>query len=176
MKGMSISDFKVLLKCGKSSPDVYMWDAVNLTAHRPAASVLCWPVEFLLTLHRKHVLRTRKAPDLARVGQSLSNWYHRQKWKLFYAGEDTNRWRHLRARRRITPACPHNVSPQVEAHLQYITNGIWQACRVARGRFFSHRHSTSNVSDVHRLALDILKFGTVGILPADKDGGYCLVA
>ena len=38
-----------------------------------------------------------------------------------------------------------------------------------------NRGAISNLSGVVSLAMDIFRYGGIGVLPTDKDGGYCLI-
>lgn len=174
-RGMSMPELRLLLECARPDPNLSIWDPTQKTAIRPPPGLILWPVEFLLPLHRKHVLRGRQAPDLKDVSLAIANWYNKERWKIHFRGSEASPWWHLKQKRRLVPHCPYAIPSREERDLQELTHRVWQACRVARGRAYPDRRGISNVSGIHSIALDLIKPGEIGVLPTDKDGGFALV-
>ena len=70
---------------------------------------------------------------------------------------------------------PLRAQPLYRRPSTKLADGVWHECRKARGRNLRNRASISNLSGVVSLAMDIFKHGQIGVLPTDKDGGYCLI-
>ena len=107
-------------------------------------------------------------------------------WRFFFEAADeydsryeieneANPWKRYRKRPKITPECPGPLSVVQQQFISSVTQGVWDACLIGRGRWFQHRRRLSNYCGLHACAFDMLRRGRLGVIPTDKDGGVCLV-
>eukprot|EP00959_Pyramimonas_sp_CCMP1952_P392614 8226759-Pyramimonas_sp.AAC.1 len=158
---------------------MYIFDNDKREAVQPPPGMIAWPIEFLLAKHhRKHVFRRRCAPKMSDISIALNSWYNKQMWRYTASQQDDredNPWRRFRPKPAITPPCPAAVPPSFDQACREIVDGVWHECRRARGRHMGNRGAISNLSGIVSLAMDIFRYGGIGVLPTDKDGGYCLI-
>lgn len=95
VKDLHQDDFEALLSCGLQPPLLYLYDYSLLTACRPKAGQVSWPIEFLCSKSsKKHVFPDVCAPPMSEIGRSIVKWANRTRWALsFHLGlvsGDTN--------------------------------------------------------------------------------------
>ena len=150
--------------------NVYVMDPTMARAERPLNGDLLWPVCFLLSkFNRKHVFEASRKPQLSKITHALSQWEHKLRWKLTLAGDNSNPWWKLKAKREARP-CPNPVDHSMEHFIQMVKHGITEAAQHIRKKQTPLR--TPVCID---FALERLKQGLWGAVFTDKDGGYCLI-
>lgn len=164
-----------LLQCGWKSPDVYVYNSSTKSVHKPLPGHLDWDIEFILAKHnRKHVFCNRSTPGLPAIGKAVAEWISKVHWKYVFRDRDRGPWSHLRMKSR-TPFCPEVVSSDLHDFTARIGHEVFSWAKWVKSRARRHRTSFANFSPLHAMAINTLKKGRWGIVPTDKDGGWCLV-
>eukprot|EP00971_Amphidinium_carterae_P303466 6030017-Amphidinium_carterae.1 len=94
---------------------------------------------------------------------------NRIRWRAQFnnCAEGVNQWRFLRSKTRGVPPCYEPLLPRAECFIQEFCRVAWSACSVKR--------VPPLVPYAVRDAMRRIKYGSWGVLPTDKDGGFALV-
>lgn len=177
VRDMPLNEFIILLSCGKTIPNFYVFDHVERSAcvFRPGG--VPWPVEYILGHHHpKHVLQSKRRVSLQTLGQALFDWEHRLRWKFALANKRPNPWQFLRGRSDAITPCDFVLPRSFSDFCNDTRSAIYNEILKTRGRTKSCRSLFNNLFGVIRLGLQLLKIGPYQAIRTDKDGGFVLVA
>ena len=77
VEGLSLAEFRSLLKVGVEEPRVYKFNHVTRSVSKPEPLEVFWPVEFLVgSFHKKHIFESSRHNSSC-IGAALVDWGNR---------------------------------------------------------------------------------------------------
>jgi hypothetical protein len=170
-----MSDFLHLIRVGHV-PCIYVYDFRQRCARIPFHGEIPWPMEFILSHHRKHVLGCSR-PLMADIERGIADWYNRVNWRWILDKSDNvdadSRFAHLRSRnRRPRPCFSDDLGRSGVVHA-HVMEKLWNACRCTFKT--QHRFYNNSISPIAQWGFRLLKGGAYGVCLSDKDAGFVIM-
>ena len=165
-----LDEFSKILDCG-INPNIYLYNLDERTSTRVTKSQVYWPTEYVLSLHRKHVLQSN-TPELNTFQSSLSNWWHRTNWRKTLEDRPNNTyWTISSKSRRARPSISDG------GYHQNILSTIYSEIFDSATKKLSNFRNVIDVrpSPFATWGLRLLRESDFGVFPTDKDSGYAIV-
>ena len=102
---------------------------------------------------------------------ALHQWEQKYFWRWHF--KDFPGPHPYRVKSNRIPDYPYPPPDRVSAFTQDVSECVLETCRLSVNRFHKQRQTFYNRSAVVKWNLEILKNGSIGTLPCDKDGGFC---
>ena len=155
---------------------LYLLDPVAKSVCRLSIGEVAWPVAFILSLHRKHVLRIGRTPSPAQFGSAVRSFLDKIRWHIHLSGRQGDHdpaWRSLLSKRTFVRPCPFVLGETDEHALHQVAVGlVEEGCRA---RVSLRRRPPPTPAPIYVMALKMLRESHYAAVPTDKDGGFCLV-
>ena len=175
LRGLPGEVILAAMECGQGSPGVYSWCHETGLRGMISPDEVAWPAEYVLRLHRKHILCWRKLPPLSQVGLALENWRQKIRWRERLGGLSGGAWASIITKKKQVTPCPHLATPSLERDMQSVIDAAFERCRRSRSQALRDTSQHSNVSALVRWSLKLLRQSGFTALPTDKDAGYAVL-
>ena len=102
-KDMSLNELQHLLRCGSKVFQVplYMFDENAREAIAPPHKLISWPVQYVLGLHPKYIVKSKRQVDPQKFGCSLKQFEHKVCWVISFADMEQGEWSHLASKKPV---------------------------------------------------------------------------
>jgi hypothetical protein len=157
---------------------VYLYSRDTRTARQLPCNDINWVVRFLLTRYNKrHILCKAPPKDLKSIGEALDSWATKIRWRAALGGgSDVGYWRLQSRKNKPAPYSggTYDNMELLESYIATVSKNIFHECQRVLVKSHKQPREYSNVNKIASHAIYLLKIGTMGILPTDKDGGFAL--
>ena len=181
----------------------YQYEVSTKSVVHPHHLDVTWPVEYTVSHHPKHQLLSRTTPSPLPLLRAMLQWQNKRRWqrhfeleKIKEAREEVLRaergletiekadetpaayqafCRNLRAKTRDTPVCLRQLSTAGESYLDEVLETCTQTIKQNIVKYTKNKTVFSNFDRIFTLGLKILRNSSDGMLPNDKDGGFCSI-
>ena len=156
------------------APVVYLYEYATRSVRLPTRAEVPWPVEFLLSFHRKHILPSARV-DHNPMTRGLTSWLNRQNWKhVSGSNDDPHKFWLLRNKKKTCRTGPgdENTGEVGMLHSEIFTSA-WDCCNKA----FHERPKFNSLpsNPLAQWGLKILKNMPYVALLSDKDAGFVIL-
>lgn len=164
---------------------VYIFLPDNRECAHPVGDYrLPWPIVYLLgRYHRKHLFMSRAVPKLRSLGDAVTEFENKLRWKWSFRKSEVAKPSILVKSRTTPKFIGGSMEPMEQVakmHLEAVLRNLRAQVMeqgeqlVAKAR--ASKRTWCNTPPLVSVALKLMKDLDITALPTDKDGGFCLIS